>query len=105
MAHKQMLVEDAETCRRKMTNAMALIEGLGGEKVEFLIPLLDANRFHDHFAYLDSMGNCRKKISGSNQSVGGRCSPGNRISFLFRSIQPGFPLTPDFSVEKRDDGQ
>jgi len=33
MSHKQMLVEDAETCRRKMTNAMALIEGLGGEKV------------------------------------------------------------------------
>ena len=34
MGHKQMLVEDAETCRRKMTNAMALIEGLGGEKVK-----------------------------------------------------------------------
>ncbi|XP_076815353.1 dynein axonemal heavy chain 5-like isoform X1 [Clavelina lepadiformis] len=35
MSHKQMLVEDAETCRRKMTNAMALIEGLGGEKTRW----------------------------------------------------------------------
>lgn len=32
MAHKQMLVEDAERCRRKMEAASALISGLGGEK-------------------------------------------------------------------------
>uniref|UniRef100_H2XPC8 AAA+ ATPase domain-containing protein n=1 Tax=Ciona intestinalis TaxID=7719 RepID=H2XPC8_CIOIN len=35
MSHKQALLDDAETCRRKMTNAMALIEGLGGEKVRW----------------------------------------------------------------------
>lgn len=28
-----MLLDDAETCRRKMNNAVALIDGLGGEKV------------------------------------------------------------------------
>ena len=31
----QALVEDAETCRRKMTNATALIDGLGGEKIRW----------------------------------------------------------------------
>lgn len=30
---KQALLDDAEGCRRKMNNATALIEGLGGEKV------------------------------------------------------------------------
>lgn len=30
---KQALLDDAEACRRKMNNASALIEGLGGEKV------------------------------------------------------------------------
>lgn len=30
---KQALLDDAEACRRKMSNATALIEGLGGEKV------------------------------------------------------------------------
>lgn len=33
MKEKQALLDDAETCRRKMNNATALIEGLGGEKV------------------------------------------------------------------------
>ncbi|KAK2518351.1 dynein heavy chain 5 [Columba guinea] len=32
MKEKQALLDDAETCRRKMNNATALIEGLGGEK-------------------------------------------------------------------------
>ncbi|XP_074644897.1 dynein axonemal heavy chain 5-like [Tubulanus polymorphus] len=32
MAEKQRLMEDADTCRRKMTAATALINGLGGEK-------------------------------------------------------------------------
>ncbi|XP_077977872.1 dynein axonemal heavy chain 5-like isoform X2 [Glandiceps talaboti] len=35
MSEKQMLLDDAESCRRKMTNATALIEGLGGEKVRW----------------------------------------------------------------------
>ena len=35
MAKKQTLVEDAETCRRKMKAASALIEGLSGEKVRW----------------------------------------------------------------------
>lgn len=33
MGHKQALIDDAEACKRKMVNASALIEGLGGEKV------------------------------------------------------------------------
>uniref|UniRef100_A0A8C4U7Q9 Dynein axonemal heavy chain 5 n=1 Tax=Falco tinnunculus TaxID=100819 RepID=A0A8C4U7Q9_FALTI len=33
MKEKQALLDDAEACRRKMNNATALIEGLGGEKV------------------------------------------------------------------------
>ena len=32
MSHKQMLVDDAERCRKKMEAASALISGLGGEK-------------------------------------------------------------------------
>ena len=56
MSHKQMLVEDAETCRRKMTNAMALIEGLGGEKVEFIVfsywKKRPANRTHPSKLFL-----------------------------------------------------
>ena len=35
MAEKQALLDDAESCRRKMGNATALIEGLGGEKVRW----------------------------------------------------------------------
>ncbi|XP_068092796.1 dynein axonemal heavy chain 5-like isoform X3 [Hyperolius riggenbachi] len=35
MREKQMLLDDAEACRRKMNNATALIEGLGGEKVRW----------------------------------------------------------------------
>ena len=35
MRKKQTLVEDAETCRRKMKAASALIEGLSGEKVRW----------------------------------------------------------------------
>lgn len=35
MKDKQELVEDAEACRRKMGNATALIDGLGGEKVRW----------------------------------------------------------------------
>ncbi|KAK3576985.1 hypothetical protein CHS0354_005992 [Potamilus streckersoni] len=35
MKEKQTLVDDAEACRRKMTNATALIEGLGGEKIRW----------------------------------------------------------------------
>ena len=31
----QKLMDDAETCRRKMTAAAALIEGLGGEKIRW----------------------------------------------------------------------
>lgn len=30
---KQSLLDDAESCRRKMSSAMALIDGLSGEKV------------------------------------------------------------------------
>ena len=35
MAKKQSLLEDAEACRRKMNNAMLLIDGLAGEKVRW----------------------------------------------------------------------
>lgn len=35
MRDKQMLVDDAEACRRKMANATALIDGLGGEKTRW----------------------------------------------------------------------
>nr|XP_006825999.1 PREDICTED: dynein heavy chain 5, axonemal [Saccoglossus kowalevskii] len=35
MGEKQALLNDAENCRRKMSNATALIEGLGGEKVRW----------------------------------------------------------------------
>ena len=35
MAKKQGLIDDAETCKRKMKAASALIEGLGGEKVRW----------------------------------------------------------------------
>lgn len=33
MKEKQDLEDDAQACRRKMANATALIDGLGGEKV------------------------------------------------------------------------
>ncbi|KAJ7347163.1 hypothetical protein OS493_039996 [Desmophyllum pertusum] len=36
MRDKQTLVDDAEACRRKMGNATALIDGLGGEKQDGL---------------------------------------------------------------------
>ena len=56
MSHKQMLVEDAETCRRKMTNAMALIEGLGGEKVSSILPeklrlVIEIDQLDNRFYY------------------------------------------------------
>lgn len=35
MSEKQALVDDAEACRRKMSNATALIEGLAGEKTRW----------------------------------------------------------------------
>ena len=35
MSFVQALLDDADACRRKMTNATALIEGLGGEKVRW----------------------------------------------------------------------
>ena len=35
MSEKQTLLDDAEACRRKMTNATALIEGLSGERVRW----------------------------------------------------------------------
>ncbi|XP_028289911.1 dynein heavy chain 5, axonemal [Gouania willdenowi] len=35
MKEKQDLEDDAQTCRRKMSNATALIDGLGGEKVRW----------------------------------------------------------------------
>ncbi|XP_041923315.1 LOW QUALITY PROTEIN: dynein heavy chain 5, axonemal-like [Alosa sapidissima] len=35
MREKQTLLDDAHACRRKMSNAMALIEGLGGEKIRW----------------------------------------------------------------------
>ncbi|XP_048577391.1 dynein axonemal heavy chain 5 isoform X1 [Nematostella vectensis] len=35
MRDKQTLVDDAEACRRKMANATALIDGLGGEKIRW----------------------------------------------------------------------
>uniref|UniRef100_H2ZRC4 AAA+ ATPase domain-containing protein n=1 Tax=Ciona savignyi TaxID=51511 RepID=H2ZRC4_CIOSA len=35
IAHKQALIDDAEACKRKMVNASALIEGLGGEKIRW----------------------------------------------------------------------
>lgn len=37
MKEKQDLEDDAQACRRKMANATALIDGLGGEKVGFLL--------------------------------------------------------------------
>lgn len=33
MKEKQDLMDDAEACKKKMSNAVALIDGLGGEKV------------------------------------------------------------------------
>ncbi|XP_051871749.1 dynein axonemal heavy chain 5 [Pristis pectinata] len=35
MSEKQALLDDAEGCRKRMNNATALIEGLGGEKVRW----------------------------------------------------------------------
>ncbi|XP_007895756.2 dynein axonemal heavy chain 5 [Callorhinchus milii] len=35
MTEKQALLDDAEACRRKMDNATALIDGLGGEKIRW----------------------------------------------------------------------
>ncbi|XP_043921456.1 dynein axonemal heavy chain 5-like [Protopterus annectens] len=35
MREKQALIDDAEACRKKMNNATALIEGLGGEKIRW----------------------------------------------------------------------
>ncbi|XP_041462810.1 dynein heavy chain 5, axonemal-like [Lytechinus variegatus] len=35
MGEKQALLDDAESCRRKMNNATALISGLGGERVRW----------------------------------------------------------------------
>ncbi|EMP33916.1 Dynein heavy chain 8, axonemal [Chelonia mydas] len=35
MQEKQTLLDDADACRRKMNNATALIEGLGGEKIRW----------------------------------------------------------------------
>lgn len=35
MAEKQILLDDAESCRRRMQAASALIGGLGGEKVRW----------------------------------------------------------------------
>uniref|UniRef100_A0AAY4ATZ8 Dynein, axonemal, heavy chain 5 n=1 Tax=Denticeps clupeoides TaxID=299321 RepID=A0AAY4ATZ8_9TELE len=37
MREKQSLLDDAEACRRKMSNAMALINGLGEEKIKHLV--------------------------------------------------------------------
>ena len=39
ISHKQALIDDAQACKRKMINASALIEGLGGEKVRIDSPL------------------------------------------------------------------
>ncbi|XP_039266995.2 dynein axonemal heavy chain 8-like [Styela clava] len=35
MQNKQALIDDAEACKRKMTNAKTLINGLGGEKIRW----------------------------------------------------------------------
>ena len=35
MAQKQALIDDANACKKKMQNASALIDGLGGEKVRW----------------------------------------------------------------------
>ena len=35
MLEKQTLLDDAESCRRKMNNATALIDGLAGERVRW----------------------------------------------------------------------
>lgn len=40
MREKQTLMDDATVCRRKMANATALIDGLGGEKVRSFSQLL-----------------------------------------------------------------
>ena len=37
MGQKQALIDDAEACKRKMRNATALIDGLGGEKVHIIV--------------------------------------------------------------------
>ncbi|CAH8616797.1 unnamed protein product [Heterobilharzia americana] len=48
MAEKQRLLEDAEGCRRKMSNATALIEGLAGERVRWT----EARPFNQDFRNL-----------------------------------------------------
>ncbi|XP_056307219.1 dynein axonemal heavy chain 8-like [Danio aesculapii] len=35
MKEKQDLLDDAESCKKKMSNAVALIDGLGGEKIRW----------------------------------------------------------------------
>ena len=35
MAEKQLLLDDAESCKRKMLSASALINGLAGEKIRW----------------------------------------------------------------------
>lgn len=57
------MLEDAESCRRKMNNATALIQGLGGEKVRWTEA---SKRFQDQINRLVKMlqmyGNSQFKL-------------------------------------------
>ena len=55
ISEKQTLLDDAESCRRKMTNATTLIEGLGGEKVRWTEA---SKRFQDQINRWVENGRC-----------------------------------------------
>ncbi|KAK1795394.1 hypothetical protein P4O66_010566 [Electrophorus voltai] len=48
MREKQSLLEDAEGCRRKMSNAMTLIDGLRGEKIRWTESSIEFQRQIQH---------------------------------------------------------
>ena len=64
MRDKQTLVDDAEACRRKMANATALIDGLGGEKTRWTE---QSKKFDQQIQRCDSY--CSKLFSLSRTSL------------------------------------